>query len=160
MKKAAFFFIFLGCVALCFAQSSLLEGEIRIDSDSTEFINKDNRTTFFGNVVVESRNYTINTDLMDVYFIGDTEISLIVCKKNVRFKMDNITATSDMAEIIQKSKLIKLTGNAHIIQGGNSFKSEFVTFNYETKDMFATKGERDRVIVILRPDNSTAAETK
>jgi lipopolysaccharide export system protein LptA len=142
------------------AAEALPPGAITIKSDSMKYLDTQRKSVFNGGVVVTSETYTLKTDAMDVFFTKDNEINRIICHDNVNFQTEEIKASSDYAEIDQKTKIINLQGRAKLWQGKNYLEGEKVRINYVTKEIIADKGSKERVTVVFTPDNDTNGEVK
>jgi lipopolysaccharide export system protein LptA len=153
-------FLFLLLFSFSVWAESLPVGAITVKSDSMKYFGAEGKSVFSGKVVVTSDEYTLKAETLDVFFDKNNEINKITCSKNVNFQTEEIRATSNFAEIDQRTKIINLQGRAKLWQGANYLEGEKIRINYETKEIIADKGGTERVTVIFTPDNKTEGEEK
>jgi lipopolysaccharide export system protein LptA len=158
MRRLIFFLLFL--FPLSIWAETLPVGAITVKSDSMKYFGAEGKSVFSGKVVVTSDEYTLKAETLDVFFDKNNEINKITCSKNVNFQTEEIRATSNFAEIDQRTKIINLQGKAKLWQGANYLEGEKIRINYETKEIIADKGGTERVTVIFTPDNKTEGEEK
>lgn len=154
MKRFFIFLLFIAFASAGWAQS--ISDPIRINADSAEYYGSTFKTTFNGNVHASSDNFTLTSDKVDVYFNDKNEVQRIVCNGQVVFKSNDILATSNKAELMQKTKMITLEGNAEIWQKENYLKGEKVRIQYEKKEIHVEKGTGSRITVIFKPDDNAS----
>lgn len=153
MKKIIIIISIL-CAGMAFAQTNAAKSPVKIQANSMQYYGNQNKSSFKGQVVATSSEYTLTADAVDVFFTETNEVSKIGCQGNVNFKSTDILAVSNTANLDQNTKIIELSGEVKIWQGENYLEGENVNIQYETKEIIVDKkektdGEDERVIIIF-----------
>ena len=67
---------------------------VKIQADEMRYYGSERKSTFHGNVVAVSDNYTLMSDDVVVFLNKDMDVSKIHCTGNVNFKSDDIVSIS------------------------------------------------------------------
>ena len=87
-----------------------------------------NIAVFHDNVVIKDPKGEVFSDLMKVFFDGDTkQISRVEATGNVIIKVDNKVAKSDKALYKVNDGLLELTGNPRIMEDKNVYTADKIT---------------------------------
>lgn len=124
---------------------------VKVQADEMRYFGTEKKSTFHGNVVAVSDNYTLTADDVTVFLDKANEISKIKCVGNVNFRSDDIISISKEADLDQKKKLAVITGNVKVWQGENYLEGEKVFIYYEEERIVVDKGTDKRVTIIFKP---------
>ncbi len=126
---------------------------VKIQADEMRYYGNERKSTFHGNVVAVSDNYTLTSDDVTVFLDKSSEVEKILCVGNVNFKSDDIISISKKADLDQKKKVAVITGNVKVWQGENYLEGEKVFIYYEEERIVVDKGIDKRVTIIFKPNN-------
>lgn len=153
MKQlAASIFIFITVTVATVAIAADIP--VKVQSASMKYFGDEFRSSFIGNVVATSAEYTLTADQADVYFSKDNKITAVRSKGNVSFKSSDILAVSNEAELDQRKKTIVLKGQVKVWQKDNYLEGESVVLSYDTKEISIDKGDSEKVTIIFNPDSA------
>ena len=124
---------------------------VKVQADEMRYFGTEKKSTFHGNVVAVSDNYTLTADDVTVFLDKANEISKIKCVGNVNFRSDDIISISKEADLDQKKKLAVITGNVKVWQCENYLEGEKVFIYYEEERIVVDKGTDKRVTIIFKP---------
>ena len=127
---------------------------VKIQADEMRYYGSERKSTFHGNVVAVSDNYTLTSDDVVVFLNKDMDVSKIQCTGNVNFKSDDIVSISKRADLDHNKKVAVITGNVKVWQGENYLEGEKVFIYYEEERIVVDKGTDKRVTIIFKPENN------
>lgn len=127
---------------------------VKIQADEMRYYGSERKSTFHGNVVAVSDNYTLMSDDVEVFLNKDMDVSKIHCTGNVNFKSDDIVSISKKADLDHNKKVAIITGNVKVWQGENYLEGEKVFIYYEEERIVVDKGTDKRVTIIFKPENN------
>lgn len=127
---------------------------VKIQADEMRYYGSERKSTFHGNVVAVSDNYTLTSDDVVVFLNKDMDVSKIFCTGNVNFKSDDIVSISKKADLDHNKKVAVITGNVKVWQGENYLEGEKVFIYYEEERIVVDKGTDKRVTIIFKPENN------
>ena len=135
------------------AKNKTHNSPVKIQADEMRYFGNEKKSTFHGNVVAVSDNYTLTADDVTVFLDKASEEEKIKCVGNVNFKSDDIISISKKADLDQKKKLAIITGNVKVWQGENYLEGEKVLIYYEEERIIVDKGTDKRVTIIFKPND-------
>lgn len=133
------------------AKKDVANSPVKVQADEMRYYGTERKSTFHGNVVAVSDNYTLTADNVTVLLDKKNEISKIKCVGNVNFRSDDIISISKQADLDQKKKVAVITGNVKVWQGENYLEGEKVYIYYEEERIVVDKGIDKRVTIIFKP---------
>lgn len=133
------------------ANKDVANSPVKVQADEMRYYGTERKSTFHGNVVAVSDNYTLTADNVTVLLDKKNEISKIKCVGNVNFRSDDIISISKQADLDQKKKVAVITGNVKVWQGENYLEGEKVYIYYEEERIVVDKGIDKRVTIIFKP---------
>ena len=133
------------------AKKDATNAPVKVQADEMRYYGTERKSTFHGNVVAVSDNYTLTADDVTVFLDKANEISKIKCVGNVNFRSDDIISISKQADLDQKKKVAVITGNVKVWQGENYLEGEKVFIYYEEERIIVDKGTNKRVTIIFKP---------
>ena len=92
---------------------------VKIQANEMRYYGTERKSTFHGNVVAVSDNYTLTSDDIVVFLNKDMDVSKIQCTGNVNFKSDDIVSISKRADLDHNKKVAVITGDVKVWQGEN-----------------------------------------
>ncbi len=126
---------------------------VKIQANEMRYYGTERKSTFHGNVVAVSDNYTLTSDDIVVFLNKDMDVSKIQCTGNVNFKSDDIVSISKRADLDHNKKVAVITGDVKVWQGENYLEGEKVFIYYEEERIVVDKGTEKRVTIIFKPEN-------
>lgn len=126
---------------------------VKIQANEMRYYGTEHKSTFHGNVVAVSDNYTLTSDDIVVFLNKDMDVSKIQCTGNVNFKSDDIVSISKRADLDHNKKVAVITGDVKVWQGENYLEGEKVFIYYEEERIVVDKGTEKRVTIIFKPEN-------
>lgn len=126
---------------------------VKIQANEMRYYGTERKSTFHGNVVAVSDNYTLTSDDIVVFLNKDMDVSKIQCTGNVNFKSDDIVSISKRADLDHNKKVAVITGDVKIWQGENYLEGEKVFIYYGEERIVVDKGTEKRVTIIFKPEN-------
>ncbi len=126
---------------------------VKIQANEMRYYGTERKSTFHGNVVAVSDNYTLTSDDIVVFLNKDMDVSKIQCTGNVNFKSDDIVSISKRADLDHNKKVAVITGDVKVWQGENYLEGEKVFIYYEEERIVVYKGTEKRVTIIFKPEN-------
>lgn len=126
---------------------------VKIQANEMRYYGTERKSTFHGNVVAVSDNYTLTSDDVVVFLNKDMDVSKIQCTGNVNFKSDDIVSISKRADLDHNKKVAVITGDVKVWQGENYLEGEKVFIYYEEERIVVDKGTEKRVTIIFKPEN-------
>lgn len=126
---------------------------IKIQADKSEYFGNKRVNVFTGNVIAMNDEFTLTSDVVNVYLNKKNDIEKIICNGNVNFKTKDIVSISKNAEVSQNSQIAILSGGVKIWQGENILEGEKVTVYYNDNRILVDKGSKKRVTIIFNPEN-------
>ena len=157
-------FIWLGFIFFCntgisFALESDSDQPIIIDSNSATYNEKNNLSTYYGNVISVQGSLRVNSAKLVAYLRDGDVNKLIWTGKPARFKQipegkkEEINGKALTLEYYPDKALFVLIKEAVVTQGTNTYKSDLI--KYDTRNSVVRAGQRNtdskRVRVILKP---------
>lgn len=150
--KFIILFLILAFVPLILgAKKDVASSPVKVQADEMRYYGTERKSTFHGNVVAVSDNYTLTADNVTVLLDKKNEISKIKCVGNVNFRSDDVISISKQADLDQKKKVAVITGNVKVWQGENYLEGEKVYIYYEEERIIVDKGTDKRVTIIFKP---------
>jgi len=102
-------------------------------SDSLIYNREENVAELFDEVEVRQGNSVLSAHYIKaVYSKTDNKLEQIFAERNVELKSDKDIARADKATYSLSKDVISLTGNAHLIQGGNNIFADQILINTKT----------------------------
>lgn len=126
---------------------------VKIQANEMRYYGTERKSTFHGNVVAVSDNYTLTSDDIVVFLNKDMDVSKIQCTGNVNFKSDDIVSISKRADLDHNKKVAVITGDVKVWQGENYLEGEKVFIYYGEERIVVDKGTEKRVTIIFKPEN-------
>ncbi len=126
---------------------------VKIQANEMRYYGTERKSTFHGNVVAVSDNYTLTSDDIVVFLNKDMDVSKIQCTGNVNFKSDGIVSISKRADLDHNKKVAVITGDVKVWQGENYLEGEKVFIYYGEERIVVDKGTEKRVTIIFKPEN-------
>ena len=126
---------------------------VKIQANEMRYYGTERKSTFHGNVVAVSDNYTLTSDDIVVFLNKDMDVSKIQCTGNVNFKSDDIVSISKRADLDHNKKVAVITGDVIVWQGENYLEGEKVFIYYGEERIVVDKGTEKRVTIIFKPEN-------
>ncbi len=126
---------------------------VKIQANEMRYYGTERKSTFHGNVVAVSDNYTLTSDDIVVFLNKDMDVSKIQCTGNVNFKSDDIVSISKRADLDHNKKVAVITGDVKVWQGENYLEGEKVFIYFEEERIVVDKGTEKRVTIIFKPEN-------
>lgn len=126
---------------------------VKIQANEMRYYGTERKSTFHGNVVAISDNYTLTSDDIVVFLNKDMDVSKIQCTGNVNFKSDDIVSISKRADLDHNKKVAVITGDVKVWQGENYLEGEKVFIYYGEERIVVDKGTEKRVTIIFKPEN-------
>ena len=123
---------------------------VKIQANEMRYYGTERKSTFHGNVVAVSDNYTLTSDDIVVFLNKDMDVSKIQCTGNVS---DDIVSISKRADLDHNKKVAVITGDVKVWQGENYLEGEKVFIYYEEERIVVDKGTEKRVTIIFKPEN-------
>lgn len=126
---------------------------VKVQADEMRYYGSERKSTFHGNVVAVSDNYTLTSDDVTVFLNKDMDVSKIKCVGNVNLKTNDIVSISKQADLDHEKKVAVITGDVKVWQGENYLEGEKVFIYYEEERIVVDKGTDKRVTIIFKPGN-------
>lgn len=148
--KTRLCFLFLLLATIFYASTALaLENDnqqpIYIDSDTAAYDEKNNVSTYTGNVIYTQGSLSVHSDVM-TFYLKDGEITKIVVKgKPATFKQsqgagkEDINGQALIGEYYPPTAKLFLIKEAVVWQGGNKSSSDLIV--YDTKNSVVKAGD-------------------
>lgn len=134
---------------------------IEISADRLSADSVKNSVSFEGNVVAKQGDVTLHADrVFAEYTRGAVVIEKIIAEGNVRVTQEDREARAGRAVFYNLEQRIVLSGDAGLIQGGNTVKGETVTIYLREKRSVVTGGEGGRVRAVIQPRGLPEAKEK
>lgn len=119
-----------------------------ITADKVEYISKDGRSIFIGNVKATRGELTTDSDRLEVFFDQKGEkIIKSVAYGNVKIFQKDVTATGQEAIFLEEEAKIVLTGNLMVRRGGDELFGDKITL-FLKKDLIILEGNAKVVITL------------
>jgi len=145
------------CVSVTFAEEVTSGFDrnqpIEVTAQKLEVLQLERQSIFTGDVVAVQGEMTLYADKLIIY-LQETEqqIDRLEAIGGVKFVQLDRVATADRAVFQQVEEVLILTGNAVVIQGGNSVSGDEVTL-FIKEDRTVVKGSKtNRVKAIIIPE--------
>jgi lipopolysaccharide export system protein LptA len=118
-----------------------------ITADKTEYISKDRKSIFIGNVKVTRNEVTMDSDRLEVFFDQKGQkIIKSVGYGNVKIVREDITAISQEVIFLEEEGKIVLTGNPMVQRGGDKLFGDKITL-FLKKGLVIVEGNT-RVVIM------------
>lgn len=144
-----------------FALESDRRQPISIEADQASLDQKNQSTTFSGNVAVKQGSLSIRASHVRVSQDKQGNQTMYAEGSPVQFgqKLDNaayVEGQSRQVEYSSSSGMVKLTGNAQVRRGNDIAKGEVITYNTRTEIYTvvggkSTNGNARRVHIVIHP---------
>lgn len=149
-----------------FALESDRNQPIEIEADQGTLDQKNQSTTFSGNVIVKQGTLHIRAEKVTVTRDAASQQHMTADGKPVRFSQtldDNKGTVNGQANKVEYSSatgLVKLTGNAKVIRGGDKAEGAVITYNTRT-EIYTVNGNPaaptkagKRAVVVIQPSST------
>ena len=149
-----------------FALESDRNQPIEIEADQGMLDQKNQSTTFSGNVIVKQGTLHIRAEKVTVTRDAASQQHMTADGKPVRFSQtldDNKGTVNGQANKVEYSSatgLVKLTGNAKVIRGGDKAEGAVITYNTRT-EIYTVNGNPaaptkagKRAVVVIQPSST------
>ena len=149
-----------------FALESDRNQPIEIEADQGMLDQKNQSTTFSGNVIVKQGTLHIRAEKVTVIRDAASQQHMTADGKPVRFSQtldDNKGTVNGQANKVEYSSatgLVKLTGNAKVIRGGDKAEGAVITYNTRT-EIYTVNGNPaaptkagKRAVVVIQPSST------
>lgn len=131
--------------------------QITVDADRQQVNLKENRVTFFDNVVLTQGSMKLNADSLSV-FSGDVKGKeiMVATGKPAKFSQKMKDGKIVHGEAIEvryelEKRVLTLTGNAKLQQNSNIITGKTISYNIKSKEMNAVGDKSKRVKTIFLP---------
>ncbi|WP_456465460.1 lipopolysaccharide transport periplasmic protein LptA [Persephonella sp.] len=124
---------------------------IVIESDTLEYLKKENMVIYKGNVVVKKGDFILKSNLLRIFLDKKGQIKKILALGNVRFEKGNRKGRSDKAEYYKDKNFLILIGNAELQQDNNIIEGDEIVYYLDTEKA-EVKGKNKRVRTIFFPE--------
>ena len=113
--------------------SSDRDKPMQFSSDSLIYNQEENVAELFDSVEIRQGNSVLSAQYIKaVYSKTDNKLEKIFAERNVELKSDEDVARANNAIYLLTEDTISLTGNAHLIQGGNNILADQILINTKT----------------------------
>ena len=149
-----------------FALESDRNQPLEIEDDQGTLDQKNQSTTFSGNVIVKQGTLHIRAEKVTVTRDAASQQHMTADGKPVRFSQtldDNKGTVNGQANKVEYSSatgLVKLTGNAKVIRGGDKAEGAVITYNTRT-EIYTVNGNPaaptkagKRAVVVIQPSST------
>lgn len=131
---------------------------VTVTSDRMEADQNEKIVVFKGNVVAVE-DFTLNSDVLFVYYDDNKEIRDIVAEGNVKIYQEDKTSTSDKATYNRKDRVIVLTGNPQVNQCEDIVKGDKITVYMDENKALVESGQGGRVRAVIMPEKKDCASS-
>lgn len=141
------------------ALSSDRDKPIELEADQAELDEARGVSIYTGNVVVVQGTLRLSGDKITVYTTDGAPDRLVAQGTPARFKQrpdgkpDDVTATARELEHLVTQDLLKLRGDAEVLQSGDQFRGDRMEYNIATDKLKASTdpGSTSRISITLQP---------
>ena len=106
---------------------------MEFSSDSLIYNQEENVAELFDQVEIKQGNSVLSAQYIKaIYSKTNNELEKIFAERNVELKSKNDIARANNAIYLLTEDTISLTGNAHLIQGGNNILADKIIINTKT----------------------------
>lgn len=149
-----------------FALESDRNQPIEIEADQGTLDQKNQSTTFSGNVIVKQGTLNIRADKVTVVRDAASQQLMTADGKPVRFSQTldankgTVNGQANKVEYSSATGLVKLTGNAKVVRGGDKAEGALITYNTRT-EIYTVNGSpaaagktAKRAVVVIQPSST------
>ena len=139
---------------------------IQIEADQGELDQKNQSTTFSGNVVIKQGTLNIRAASVNVVRSADGQQTMKASGSPVRFGQTldggkgTVNGEANQVEYSSASNVVKLSGNAKVTRGGDKAEGAVITYNTRT-EVYTVSGSKaaggkpgKRVNIVIQPSST------
>ena len=139
---------------------------IEIEADQGELDQKNQSTTFSGNVVIKQGTLNIRAASVNVVRSADGQQTMKASGSPVRFGQTldggkgTVNGEASQVEYSSASNVVKLSGNAKVTRGGDKAEGAVITYNTRT-EVYTVSGSKaaggkpgKRVNIVIQPSST------
>ena len=143
---------------------------IEIEADQGELDQKNQSTTFSGNVVIKQGTLNIRAASVNVVRSADGQQTMKASGSPVRFGQTldggkgTVNGEASQVEYSSASNVVKLSGNAKVTRGGDKAEGAVITYNTRT-EVYTVSGSKaaggkpgKRVNIVIQPSSTTGGK--
>ena len=143
---------------------------IEIEADQGELDQKNQSTTFSGNVVIKQGTLNIRAASVNVVRSADGQQTMKASGSPVRFgqtldgSKGTVNGEANQVEYSSASNVVKLSGNATVTRGGDKAEGAVITYNTRT-EVYTVSGSKaaggkpgKRVNIVIQPSSTTGGK--
>ena len=143
---------------------------IEIEADQGELDQKNQSTTFSGNVVIKQGTLNIRAASVNVVRSADGQQTMKASGSPVRFGQTlvggkgTVNGEANQVEYSSASNVVKLSGNAKVTRGGDKAEGAVITYNTRT-EVYTVSGSKaaggkpgKRVNIVIQPSSTTGGK--
>ena len=143
---------------------------IEIEADQGELDQKNQSTTFSGNVVIKQGTLNIRAASVNVVRSADGQQTMKASGSPVRFSQTldggkgTVNGEANQVEYSSASNVVKLSGNAKVTRGGDKAEGAVITYNTRT-EVYTVSGSKaaggkpgKRVNIVIQPSSTTGGK--
>lgn len=140
---------------------------IQLEADRAELDEAHGVSVYTGNVVVIQGTMRLAGDKVTVYTVDGAPQRMVTQGNPAKFrqrpdgKSDDVIATARELEHLIEQDLLKLRGDALVVQAGDRFRGDRMEYNIATDKLDARtdQGSDTRVMITLQPRNQAGGGT-
>ena len=140
---------------------------IEIEADQGELDQKNQSTTFSGNVVIKQGTLNIRAASVNVVRSADGQQTMKASGSPVQ-TLDGgkgtVNGEANQVEYSSASNVVKLSGNAKVTRGGDKAEGAVITYNTRT-EVYTVSGSKaaggkpgKRVNIVIQPSSTTGGK--
>lgn len=139
---------------------------IEIEADQGELDQKNQSTTFSGNVVIKQGTLNIRAASVNVVRSADGQQTMKASGSPVRFSQTldggkgTVNGEANQVEYSSASNVVKLSGNAKVTRGGDKAEGAVITYNTRT-EVYTVSGSKaaggkpgKRANIVIQPSST------
>ena len=119
------------------------EEGLEFSCTTMEYDREEKIALFSGNVVLEDKENNVVAKAQRIEYREQSAIAIM--QVGVELTKDDSVSTCAFALYRKDEKLLEMTGNPQVVQGGDSFRAQEIVFNLDTEEITLDGGVKGKV---------------